>query len=663
MSTLGRGMSLPENYSHDGYAVFRGRAEVSEVADLEQQCVQVYQGPLQRHDLRMASHAEIDPGADRERSGLMDCHLWRLQELLPFTTALRKLLFSDAIFEALQSIDGETRYTLHQSIFFFASPRIRPHLDNNTLDTSPPGHSFTVWIAVDDVWPANGPPYVVPNPRGDYRVDTDLPRDEQEALIEQWLRETAPTTVALTMKAGDFAVWAPSTPHGSMAPWPGFTRRRSIQAIYRPTRYVNWGNRGFRLGADHDLEHEEEPVNERFNCYIGKCEEIAQRFAQARISPPANAIPAQRPSSASAQTEHHVVADVQAVAKPPRIPEAMIDLRFSRLRRNFLGSPSAMAREAKEIAERDGPRAANQYLLNRIGVHCTGDHSESYFAEALHYHLGRLQAFVPNPEAMAKHLALSRTMPSREQNRLYSDHINTSLVIEAWQQQAIARRVPPIFIASMPRSASATLTQTLSHALNAPIMELSIGDFPERFLAPSWLDMFLMGGAITHDHFAANEFNLGVLRGRPLRHVFVSVRDPRAAARSQVHHNTRNDGADGDENLGRRIELECLERFIPWLQGWLECAANADLPFRIHWLRYQDICADWVGTIRRIGQILANDYPAMENLATSKHVEERRGNFVTGDPDAWRSEVSDVTRGRLWAACSPEMKSLLDLKP
>ena len=70
--------------------------------------------------------------------------------------------------------------------------------------------------------------------------------------------------VLLTLNPGDFAVWAPGTPHGSSSPHPDHSRRRSFQAIYRPTSVTRWG--GY---PDHDQTHdvasEETGVSARFN--------------------------------------------------------------------------------------------------------------------------------------------------------------------------------------------------------------------------------------------------------------------------------------------------------------------------------------------------------------------------------------------------------------
>jgi hypothetical protein len=279
-------MTVSADFEREGYATFRGLLDVAEIGRLEQEILRDYPGPLLRHNVRMARHCELDPNAVFDRSGLLDCHLWSLPELRPFLDALRALLFSQAIYNALHSIDGETRYTLHQSIFFFVSPRTVTHMDHTTLDTTPPARSFTVWIALDNVLPPNGPPYLVPTPRGHYRADTGKPRSEQNEMLAEWMLETTTPTLALTTKAGDFAVWAPSTPHGSMAARPDMAGRRSIQAIYRPTSILQWGNRRERIADFHDVKTEEEEINSRFNCLIGKRADIDERFKQAGFGKP-----------------------------------------------------------------------------------------------------------------------------------------------------------------------------------------------------------------------------------------------------------------------------------------------------------------------------------------------------------------------------------------
>ncbi len=173
--------------------------------------------------------------------------------------------------------------------------------------------------------------------------------------------------------------------------------------------------------------------------------------------------------------------------------------------------------------------------------------------------------------------------------------------------------------------------------------------------------MFLAGGAITQDHFGACDFNVGMLRECAWRDIFVLVRDPRAAARSQAHFLAQRRVEVGGP-LGLRIERECIANFIPWLQGWIDCARKPDPPFRVHWVTYREVCREPAAVLRKISAILGAAYPAMAAYAECRAVAEVRVHFVTGDDHAWQDEVDHETRERLWSALTPDMKFLLDLK-
>ena len=345
-----------------------------------------------------------------------------------------------------------------------------------------------------------------------------------------------------------------------------------------------------------------------------------------------------------------------------RRPQAMSELSLFRLHGQL--SPHLARKittEALVIARGRGNRVANDFVLNQIGIRGSLDNGDGYFADAMHYHLGLLHAHAGNPTEMAPHLTDSHTMPIGESDLLFSDHVNLSYVLRDCQLAAMKRGLPPVLIACMPRSASATLTYTLARALDIPVLHISAGSFPNHFLVPSWLNMFLEGGAITQDHFAANDFNLGVLQGRGPRDIFVLIRDPRAAARSQVHHLAR--GRDGSaEPLARRIERQCTGNFLPWLQGWIDCANNENLPFRIHWLTYREVCRDPGAILRKIAGVLGADNEAIAAFAYAHSLHEERMHFVDGHDDAWRREVGSSSRDLLWQACTAEMKAMLDLR-
>jgi hypothetical protein len=318
--------------------------------------------------------------------------------------------------------------------------------------------------------------------------------------------------------------------------------------------------------------------------------------------------------------------------------------------------------QARQIQNDNGSIAAVRFLFDQIDTELLLDRDESYYAEALEFHLGILEAYCCRPEAMAEHIRRSHSMPGPEDDRLYSDHAAISAITRKHQLHAIANGIPSILMACMPRSASATLTHSLANMLDAPVLHTSIGRFPDYFIAPSWLDMFLEGGAVTQDHFMPNDFNAGVLKGRGQRDIFVTIRDPRAAARSWVHWLARW-GSTGSTSVEEQIERECTENFIPWLQSWIDRSRDKSFAHRIHLIKFADITGNLEETVHRIARIAQSSVPASGSNLDRAQFEEVKIHFKEGDDNAWRSEVSEATAKRLWEACSPEVRELLRLNP
>lgn len=321
----------------------------------------------------------------------------------------------------------------------------------------------------------------------------------------------------------------------------------------------------------------------------------------------------------------------------------------------------AAARTALAVQNQFGSRDATEHLVKQLGIGTVRERDQSYFTEALHYHLGLLYGHAGEPALMADHLARSRTMPGPYDAALFSDHVTSSHFTNQHQLRAIRRGLPTILLACMPRSASGMLVHTLAHVFDIPVLHLSVGRFPDFLFVPSWLDMFLEGGAINHDHFGPGDFNLGVLAGRTTRDLFVLVRDPRAAARSHIHFAPPRMSA-AETSLEALIEAACLTKFIPWLQGWIDLSNDPPPAMRIHWLTYREVCQDPAAAVRRIVGILQSDHPALAPFRHCQSVPEILIHRGAGDDEAWRAEVGPAASQRLWSACTPEIKELLSLK-
>jgi hypothetical protein len=273
--------SAAEAYRTNGFMIFRQALDprqIAEVARLEEEVVLPYGGPLLRHDGRTVPHDFYQSGnlsvLERSRSGLMNAHLLKNDSIRPFAEAFARLLSSSPMFDCFHALDAEERYTLHQTIFFFASPLVGPHLDRTTLDTDPLGHSFTAWIPIDPINALNGPVFVIAHPVGEYDSARELGffatgntramKEAHSRALSQKLQAQGAVMVAPILNPGDLVVFAPSTPHGSFPPLYAKSRRCSAQAVYRATRFDRWGgwpNQGQR----HDASAEEYSVSAHFN--------------------------------------------------------------------------------------------------------------------------------------------------------------------------------------------------------------------------------------------------------------------------------------------------------------------------------------------------------------------------------------------------------------
>jgi hypothetical protein len=305
--------------------------------------------------------------------------------------------------------------------------------------------------------------------------------------------------------------------------------------------------------------------------------------------------------------------------------------------------------EILEVQQRGGNRAANQTVIDKIGLDVRQERDEDYCREALDYHLGILYAYVRDPETAAYHFARSGTYPSGGGELPFPDHQRDSLNLQQQQNLAKQRGMPSIFIVTMARSGSASLVQTLATALDVPVMRIS----SHRQIVPRWLNSFSSGGAILHDHFGALPYNLKTLRENGVRQIFVRVRDPRAAAASAVGLSNRKFGSPDDIDYQSQMTQIC-EQLIPWIAGWM--AAQTD--FEIHWL--PDPPSATAKMARQVLVTLAPQYPALEQYLSADIVEVT-ANLVTGDDDAWRKQISPRDQDRIWNAMPVAMRELLAL--
>src|SRR5262245_19152991 len=244
-----------QQYRARGYHLFRrafAADEIGAIADMIRRLVPLHTGELRRQDGAFAAN-QFFPGTTLVSNNLLHPHLSLPGELAPLSAALRALITSSALGERLRSLDGERHYTIHQSLLFFAAQTTELHLDSWSVDTSPLGHSHTVWIPLQDLDHRSGIPCVVPWPAGKVVTEQDLglaredtmSRDDRYERYHQALRAKlmggSPEIATSLMRKGDFMVWSSLTPHLTLPAQSFPSERLSLQVLIRPADQ-RWGD-------------------------------------------------------------------------------------------------------------------------------------------------------------------------------------------------------------------------------------------------------------------------------------------------------------------------------------------------------------------------------------------------------------------------------------
>jgi hypothetical protein len=323
------------------------------------------------------------------------------------------------------------------------------------------------------------------------------------------------------------------------------------------------------------------------------------------------------------------------------------------------GQLRQIADTAKALAGRSNRDAVN-FLMRTVGLCATRTRNDSYYADALHYSLALTRAYAHEPEAAAEHIARSGVLPFDGGDLIFSDANSRALDLAAKQEASLARRVPCVFLSSMPRAASAALTATISALFDCPTVRASIGGFPNYYLMPSWVKRLSRGGCVLHDHFNAGTFNQRVLSDCGIRTVYVLVRDPRAAAASVVQF-LQGPGSNVTED---RIQRVFEDWFIPWLCEWEQFAASSQST-EVVWLRSSDVTADTTrlrSVIKGIIESFAKSAPRWKPPDLSR-LALADANFVSGKQDGWRRLVSRPTQERMWSKVPSRFREMLELEP
>lgn len=205
------------------------------------------------------------------------------------------------------------------------------------------------------------------------------------------------------------------------------------------------------------------------------------------------------------------------------------------------------------------------------------------------------------------------------------------------QRAAVEAGAPSILILSLPKSASAFVSNALADMLGLAPVRL---DYDDGAIDDGLLRHFALGGCVTHNHLPATARNLAALRrlwaGRP---VFIQLRDPRAAIWSMHHH------------VNGRRRKACLEevvaahygQFVDWIDGWLSAQ---ELVSGVELVRFEQVAADAEAVFRRILERCGAPSSALDDWK-ARGGSEAAYNLRSGDPDEWRRALPADLQDRL----------------
>ena len=313
------------------------------------------------------------------------------------------------------------------------------------------------------------------------------------------------------------------------------------------------------------------------------------------------------------------------------------------------------------IQAAEGSRRAVWSFLNEVGLYPLEVFNEAYYSEQLKYEVGLLLAHGGFEEESSR--LLSAISAGTGGDVTFTDHVRQHEQLFQHQQIAIEREIKAPLITSLPKSGSASLTQTLATNLDAPVARLSAGWFPRFILVEGWVRNWETGGMLNHDHFPPSPHNLAVLRRLRISRVVVQVRDPRAATWSYLKMRRDQGEADGLQLTFEDLFTTIYQYNVQWLKDWLK-AAHAASGLTVHWVHCHDFKERPQRVIADILRPLA-DTRAMRSALQQCEKNEARvvhANVKTGHDDAWRAHASQSLQQRMWEALPSDVVALLKIE-
>ncbi len=335
------------------------------------------------------------------------------------------------------------------------------------------------------------------------------------------------------------------------------------------------------------------------------------------------------------------------------------------VRETSIDDQSLLLQELINLRNDQRNRDACKLFVDHIGLTPLPVFNESYYADVLNYNLGLLAAHMGRPLEAVQYMNSSNTLPSDGGDVLFSEHVSKSAILFDQKEKCRKEGFPSILIASLPKSASASISSAFSQILQMPVYRLSIGKSQSGFaLVPNWLNVFMNGGGVTHDHFEASLHNLEILNKAEVKSLFVQVRDPRSAAWSLIQMHKRQNRANPHQLSRDEAFLYFSNIYGRWIEDWINASNGENIKVNVNWIMYRDIS-------RNLSEVLMGiiaELPTSQRISEMfKHNLAERGDLTSqnlGDANdnAWRENISSELAHQLWGNIPDAVKVLLNIE-
>lgn len=157
-----------------------------------------------------------------------------------FTEAVKQILCSGQVREALMQLTGSQEHNLMQSMLFDMNSATPPHQDWYYLDSIPNGHLLAGWFALEDIHEEAGRFYVLPK---SHTLTFELSDDEKKMnskyvkKVMSHLDSHQNDIYTPALQKGDVLFWNSRTIHGALKTLNQKYSRKSLTGHYLPSQH------------------------------------------------------------------------------------------------------------------------------------------------------------------------------------------------------------------------------------------------------------------------------------------------------------------------------------------------------------------------------------------------------------------------------------------